>query len=156
MLLKGIAGLSLVISLVSAAVMHVFYGFPLWLAPLLYAADCLILFLLAFLFLCIVCALVDLNKPQEEDSRFYRAVMHLYIEALITLVRLKVDMQARSTIWAYASARERGLLPIRSRLSTGICRRLNRAWQTPSTMSASATIRATAWRRTGARRTGGF
>lgn len=89
MLLKGIAALSLVFSLVSAAVMHVFYGFPLWLAPLLYAADCLILFLLAFLFLCIVCALVDLNKPQEEDSRFYRAVMHLYIEALITLVRLK-------------------------------------------------------------------
>ena len=92
MLLKGIAGLSLVISLVSAAVMHVFYGFPLWLAPLLYAADCLILFLLAFLFLCIVCALADLNKPQEEDSRFYRAVMHLYIEALITLVRLKVEV----------------------------------------------------------------
>ena len=29
MLLKGIAALSLVISLVSAAVMHVFYGFPL-------------------------------------------------------------------------------------------------------------------------------
>lgn len=92
MLLKGIAALSLVFSLVSAAVMHVFYGFPLWLAPLLYAADCLILFLLAFLFLCIVCALVDLNKPQEEDSRFYRAVMHLYIEALITLVRLKVEV----------------------------------------------------------------
>jgi len=49
------------------------------------------LFVLAFLFLCILCALVDLNKPQEEDSRFYRFVMHLYIEALISLVGLKVE-----------------------------------------------------------------
>jgi len=49
------------------------------------------LFLLAFVFLCVVCALVDLDQPQEEDSRFYRFVMHLYIEALIVLVRLKVE-----------------------------------------------------------------
>ena len=46
----------------------------------------------AFLFLCILCALVDLDKPQEEDSKFYRTVMHWYIEALITLVRLKVEV----------------------------------------------------------------
>ena len=50
------------------------------------------LFLLAFLFLCIVCALVDTDKPQEEDSRFHRFVMHLYIETLITLVGLKVEV----------------------------------------------------------------
>jgi len=49
------------------------------------------LFVLAFLFLCILCALVDLEKPQEEDSKFYRAVMYLYIEALITLVGLQVE-----------------------------------------------------------------
>ena len=49
------------------------------------------LFVLAFLFLCVLCALVDMEKPQEEDSSFYRFVMHLYIEALIALVGLKVE-----------------------------------------------------------------
>ena len=49
------------------------------------------LLLAAFLFLCLLCALVDLDKPQEEDSPFYRFMMYLYIEALISLVGLKVE-----------------------------------------------------------------
>lgn len=56
-----------------------------------FAGCYLALFLLAFLFLCVLCALVDTDKPQEEDSKFYRFVMHLYIEALISLVGLKVE-----------------------------------------------------------------
>ena len=55
-------------------------------ATVFYAA----LFLLALLFLWAVCALVDFNKPQEEDSPFYRRVMHVYIEALIQLVRVRL------------------------------------------------------------------
>ena len=49
------------------------------------------LLLAAFLFLCLLCALVDLDKPQEEDSPFYRFMMYLYIEALISLVGLTVE-----------------------------------------------------------------
>ena len=58
----------------------------------IFAGCYLILFLLAFLLLCILCALVDTDKPQEEDSKFYRFMMHLYIEALISLVCLKIEV----------------------------------------------------------------
>ena len=58
---------------------------------LLYFVGFWLLFLLvAFLFLCAICAAVDLNKPQYHDSPFYRAVMYVYIEALKTLVGLKI------------------------------------------------------------------
>ena len=88
MLLRTIAGLSLLIS----AVLFACFDMALWLLPVLFCGVYAGLFLLAFLFLCIICALVDLDKPQEEDSKFYRTVMHLYIEALIPLVRLKVEV----------------------------------------------------------------
>ena len=51
------------------------------------------LFLLAFLFLCLVCALVDLDKPQEHDSKFYRSVVYLYVEALISIARIHVETE---------------------------------------------------------------
>ena len=63
------------------------------LVPVLFAALWLGMLVLAFLFLCVICALVDYNKPQEHDSRFYRTVMHVYIEALISLVRLHVSVK---------------------------------------------------------------
>ena len=63
------------------------------LVPVLFAALWLGMLVLAFLFLCVICALVDYSKPQEHDSRFYRTVMHVYIEALISLVRLHVSVK---------------------------------------------------------------
>ena len=87
MLLRTIAGLSMLL----AAIWFACCDVALWILPLLFAGCYLLLLLLAFLFLCILCALVDLDKPQEEDSKFYRTVMHVYIEALITLVRLRVE-----------------------------------------------------------------
>ena len=87
MLLKTIFGLSVVLSCGIFALR----GGSLLLLPLLFGLCCLGLFFLAFAVLWILCAFVDLDKPQEEDSRFYRAVMHLYIEALIPLVGLKVE-----------------------------------------------------------------
>ncbi len=49
------------------------------------------LILLSIVFLVVVCAMVDLEQPQnDEDSPFYRKVMYLYIEELMAfaLVRL--------------------------------------------------------------------
>ena len=86
MLLKTIAAASLLVSCVIFACA----GWAFWTLPLLFVGIYAALFLLALLFLCVVCGVVDLNKPQEEDSKFYRAVMHLYIEALIQLVRVRV------------------------------------------------------------------
>ncbi|MGM9584870.1 MAG: lysophospholipid acyltransferase family protein [Faecousia sp.] len=86
MLLKTIAGLSLLLSAVLLACMD----WPLLMLPVLFVGIFLALFLLAIAFLWAVCALVDLDKPQEEDSRFYRSVMHVYIEALIQLVLVRL------------------------------------------------------------------
>ena len=89
MLLRSIAGLSLVLSVLFFAMT----GPALWVLPLLYIACFLAGLLVAFLFLLAVLAPVDLDKPQEHDSQFYRTVMHLYIEALISLVGLKVQAE---------------------------------------------------------------
>ena len=60
--------------------------------PLIFAGSWLAMFLAAVLFLCVVCAFVDIRKPQHEDSPFYRKVMYVYIEMLIQLVGLKVEV----------------------------------------------------------------
>ena len=88
MLLRTIA----VVSLLSGCLSCWLWGFSLGAAALLFAGCYLILLALAFGFLCAVCAFVDMDKPQEEDSPFYRAVMNLYVEALIPLVLLKVKV----------------------------------------------------------------
>ena len=88
MLLRTITGASLLL----AAVFFAVADLSLWLLPVLFCGIYAALFLLAFLFLCLLCALVDMEKPQEQDSAFYRRVMHLYIEALIPLVGLKIDV----------------------------------------------------------------
>lgn len=58
--------------------------------PVLAVGIYLGMLLLAFLFLCILCARVDLRKPQEHDDPFYRKVMYVYIEALISLVLVRL------------------------------------------------------------------
>jgi len=87
MLLRTITGISLFL----AAAVFAFADMALWLLPVVFLGCWAALVLIAFLFLCLVCALVDLDKPQEHDSKFYRSVMYLYIEALIPLVGLKVE-----------------------------------------------------------------
>lgn len=85
MLLGGIGVISLVLTVLFAL------GGSFW-YPAAYFAVCYVaLFALAVVFLVISCAVVDVSKPQLHDSKFYRAVMYLYIDALITLVRLRVQ-----------------------------------------------------------------
>ena len=89
MLLKGIALLALVL----AALVFFVAGAPVWSLPLLFLGFDLGLLLLSFLFLWICCATVDMSKPQEEDSRFFRRLMHPYIEALISIVGIRLHTQ---------------------------------------------------------------
>ena len=79
MLLKTIAGVSLVL----ACVLYLCLDWAIWTVPVAFVGLFLIGLALAVLFLRIICARVDLTKPQEEDDRFYRSVMYVYIEALI-------------------------------------------------------------------------
>ena len=86
MLFKTIAAVSALI----AAILFGCLDAALWMIPVFFAASFLALTLLAFGFLCLICALVDMDKPQETDSKFYRTVMYIYIEALISLVLARV------------------------------------------------------------------
>ena len=89
MLLKGIALLALVL----AALVFFVAGTPVWSLPLLFLGFDLGLLLLSVLFLWICCATVGMSKPQEEDSRFFRRLMHPYIEALISIVGIRLHTQ---------------------------------------------------------------
>lgn len=86
MLLKLIAGAALLLS----AALLVCTGVSLWLFPVFFALIYLAGLLLAFLFLWICCKAVDMEQEQQEDSRFYRSMMYLYIEALISLVLVRL------------------------------------------------------------------
>ena len=89
MLLKGIALLALIL----AALVFFVAGTPVWSLPLLFLGFDLGLLLLSVLFLWICCATVDMSKPQDEDSRFFRRLMHPYIEALISIVGIRLHTQ---------------------------------------------------------------
>ena len=58
--------------------------------PLLVVGIFLALTLAAFVFLVIICAVVDMKKPQEHDSPFYRKAMLIYIEALVNALQVKI------------------------------------------------------------------
>ncbi len=87
MLLRTIAGLSLLL----AVVLFFWLDGALWLLPVLFLGLYLLFLLAAFLVLWAFSAAVDTGKPQERDSKLYRRVVMLYIEALIPLVRLKIE-----------------------------------------------------------------
>lgn len=50
----------------------------------------LLLAALAFLLLWFLCRIVDLNKPQEHDSRFYRFVLKLVVPVIMAILQMRV------------------------------------------------------------------
>ena len=84
MLLGSICGISLIVAALRTI------GDPLWVLPLYFLVSCVELTLLALALLFVMCRLVDLEKPQEKDNAFYRWIMYLYVDALITLFKAKV------------------------------------------------------------------
>ena len=46
--------------------------------------------LLVLLFLVVACLLVDMEKEQENDSKFYRCMAHLYIDLVVILGRIDI------------------------------------------------------------------
>ena len=89
MLLKGIG----LVSALWAVFVLFCFDIALWAVIPVFIGMYLALMGLAFGFLWLVCALVDMNRYQEEDSKFYRAVMYLYIEALVSLVLVKIHTE---------------------------------------------------------------
>ena len=86
MILTGIA----LLSLAFAVCFYLAFDGALWLTVVLSAACYLVLMALAVVFLWVCCRAVDMDVPQEEDSQFYRMLMYPYIEALISLVGVRL------------------------------------------------------------------
>ncbi len=84
MLLKGIAAASLILGVVTAVLN------TLWLLPVYVVLYFLGLLLLAVGYCALICAFVDRSKPVEQDSKFYRANMYVYIEFLMNVLRVQV------------------------------------------------------------------
>ncbi len=86
MLLKGIALGAVVLAIIQATLN------TLWLLPVYFLLYFAALFLGAVAWCGGICSLVDTDKPVEEDSKFYRANMNVYIEFLMNVLRVKVKV----------------------------------------------------------------
>ena len=93
MLLTGIAVLSLILAFVTMFCLNL----SLLALCAAFVGYAIVLAVLAFLFLWAVCSAVDMEKEQEEDNKFYRTVMNLYISALKTLL-IRVHTQGLEKI----------------------------------------------------------
>ncbi len=89
-----LAVLFLLSAAVSAAACGAADGFCglgwIWILPLGFVVSFILLLGLAFGFLWLMCKLVDQSKPQENDSKFYRGLVHLYLDAAFVLARVRV------------------------------------------------------------------
>lgn len=65
-------------------------GAWLWVLPLGFAGSYLLLFVLAFLLIWLACAVVDTSKMQDGDSRFYRWLADVVVEAILPIVQARV------------------------------------------------------------------
>lgn len=94
MLIGGITLLSLLLSGLLCWGTGSFEGLSwLWLLPCGFVGSFLCLGLLVFLLLWFFCAIVDQKKPQEKDSKFYRTLLHLCVDAVLPLARVKIKTQ---------------------------------------------------------------
>ena len=78
------------VATITACAMEMYGGYPVWVCLLIFAGVWLALAAIAFAFLWFVCQIVDLEKEQTHDNKFYRAVMSIYIEALKSLVLIRL------------------------------------------------------------------
>ncbi len=91
MLLGSITALSAVLAAVLCLCVDGFSGLMwIWVLPLGFLGSFLVLGGMAFLILWMACKAVDLDKPQEEDSPFYRFLVGVYADAAAAIVGMRI------------------------------------------------------------------
>ncbi len=70
----------------------------LYVLPLGFAGSFLVLVLLAFLFLWLICAVVRMDKPQEEDSPFYRFLVGVYADAIAGILLMRIHTRGMENV----------------------------------------------------------
>ena len=61
-----------------------------YLLPLSFVGGTLLSAIAAVLFLCVACGVVDMKVLPDKDSKFYRRMTYLYVDAMKTILRLKI------------------------------------------------------------------
>ena len=91
MLIGIVAVLALLLGAVVCACVGAFAGLCwLWLLPLSGLGFFLVLGLLVFLFTWFVCSRVRMDVPQEKDSKFFRTLTYLLIQAAMAILQMRV------------------------------------------------------------------
>jgi len=62
----------------------------LWVLPVSFLGSFLALAVALFLTVWISCMLVDTNKPQEKDSKYFRWLVHVAVDAAVWLLRVRI------------------------------------------------------------------
>lgn len=92
MILKGCALLGAV-----AAVLKTI-GESWFLLPLYFVEYFLVFFAVVLAFLAVACACVDMDKPQEKESKFFRVIVYPYVELLMNLFLVKLSTRGLEKI----------------------------------------------------------
>ena len=67
--------------------------FPIWWFPAFFVGSFVIQFGLCVIFLLIACKVVDTDKPQEKDSKFYRLMAKYYMRMLFPMAGVRFHVQ---------------------------------------------------------------
>ena len=99
MLLRFFCLLSLVVATILCLPAGAFESYTwLWLLPVLTVGILIALIALAFGYLCLLAAAVDLNKPQENDSKLYRKTVELYLDAALPVARWNLKVKGMEKV----------------------------------------------------------
>ena len=99
MVIGIVAILAAVLSAVICVCTGSFSGLAwLWVLPAGWLGGFLGILLLAFLTVLVMCAFVDLDKEQEKDNAFYRAVIYMIADAAHTVLRVRVHSEGLEKI----------------------------------------------------------
>ena len=91
MLIGVFSGLSVAVGMLICACSNAFDGFGwFWILPACFVGGFLVLAALWFLLLLVMAKCVKIDQPQESDSRFYRAVLMLTIDALVPILQIHI------------------------------------------------------------------
>lgn len=99
MLLGIFSALSVLTAFIICIWQDAFYGFSwLWMLPAGFFGALIVLLILWVLLLLIMTWTVDVEKPQKKDNRFYRRVIHLTVDMLMVLLRVKLCTEGTEKI----------------------------------------------------------
>ena len=94
MTLSVILILSALSSILGAWVAGAFQSLAwLWAVPLGFAGNFILILLAIYLLVYFMALSVDVKRPQEKDNRFFRFVIHMVIDLLLPLLRVRLHTQ---------------------------------------------------------------